>query len=180
MTDDDNDGKRRSWKLPVAAVLLVAVAGALVLFQPWKLFVDVVVDEANPIAPAVAASGSPAGGEAPASTSGVRGGTFRSIAHTTSGKATVGPVAGGGHAVYIEDLATDNGPDVKVYLSTVPADGDAATFARDGLLLADLKGNVGNQSYAIPAGTDLGKYRSVVLWCERFSVGFGVAPLDPV
>ncbi len=43
--------------------------------------------------------------------------------------------------------------------------------------LGRLKGNLGNQNYEIPAGTDLSKYRNAVVWCARFSVGFGVATL---
>jgi len=37
----------------------------------------------------------------------------------------------------------------------------------------------GSQNYAIPAGTDLLAFKSAVIWCRRFVVGFGVAPLSP-
>ena len=30
-----------------------------------------------------------------------------------------------------------------------------------------------------PAGTDLSAFKSAVIWCRRFAVGFGVAPLQP-
>jgi hypothetical protein len=29
----------------------------------------------------------------------------------------------------------------------------------------------------VPAGTDLGKYRAVTIWCARFDVNFATAPL---
>lgn len=48
------------------------------------------------------------------------------------------------------------------------------------MLVADLgpiEGNLGNRAYEIPAGVDLSGYRSVSLWCVRFSVSFGAAPL---
>ena len=31
----------------------------------------------------------------------------------------------------------------------------------------------------IPAGTDLGKYHAVTIWCYRFNVNFATAPLTP-
>lgn len=43
--------------------------------------------------------------------------------------------------------------------------------------LGNLKGNIGNQNYAVPAAIDLEKYQSAMIWCQRFSVGFGVAPI---
>ena len=45
------------------------------------------------------------------------------------------------------------------------------------LELGKLKGNRGNQVYPIPASADLGAYRSVTIWCIRFSVSFGAATL---
>jgi Electron transfer DM13 len=36
-----------------------------------------------------------------------------------------------------------------------------------------------SQNYAIPAGTDLSAFKSAVIWCRRFAVGFGVASLQP-
>lgn len=109
----------------------------------------------------------------------VRVGTFQTIAHQTSGMVRVGPTPDGRLVVFLEDLATDNGPDVRVLLSPHPADGDASILATDALELGLMKGNVGDQTYEVPAGTDLAQYQSVVLWCERFSVGFGVAGLAP-
>jgi len=38
------------------------------------------------------------------------------------------------------------------------------------LELGALKGNIGDQDYAIPRGTTLTDYRSVVVWCKRFGV----------
>lgn len=45
--------------------------------------------------------------------------------------------------------------------------------------LGDLRAFKGSQRYPIPAGVDLGKYQSVVIWCERFSVLISPADLKP-
>lgn len=116
---------------------------------------------------------------APAPAPLVRVGSFRSIAHQTSGNVRVGPTPDGRQVVFIEGLATDNGPDVRVFLSPHPPEGDDSIYATDELELGVLKGNIGDQTYEVPADVDLSRYQSVVLWCERFSVGFGVAGLTP-
>jgi hypothetical protein len=45
--------------------------------------------------------------------------------------------------------------------------------------LGALKGNIGNQNYAIAAGTDLAGFTSIVVWCKAFGVLFSTAPLAP-
>ncbi len=45
--------------------------------------------------------------------------------------------------------------------------------------LGKLKGNVGNQNYTIPAGTDVSGFGSVVIWCQLFGVLFSPAALEP-
>jgi hypothetical protein len=57
-----------------------------------------------------------------------------------------------------------------VYLAT---DKSASDFVDLGVL----KANIGNQNYEIPEGTDLAKYKTVVIWCKAFSVLFGSADL---
>jgi len=97
--------------------------------------------------------------------------SFTSGEHTTTG--TVRRLTVDGKSVLrFEDLSTSNGPDVHVYLSP-GADG----YADGAINIATLKGNKGNQNYEIPDGVDLTRYRSVVIWCKRFSVAFGQAPL---
>jgi Electron transfer DM13 len=43
--------------------------------------------------------------------------------------------------------------------------------------LGSIKGNKGDQNYDVPADVDLNKYRAVTIWCARFGVNFGTAPL---
>ena len=54
---------------------------------------------------------------------------------------------------------------------------DGRARRRTPLLVAALEGNLGSSNYEIPAGVDLEDFESIVVWCRRFSVGFGVAPL---
>jgi hypothetical protein len=76
-----------------------------------------------------------------------------------------------------ENFATDNGPDLRVYLSASSAEGDSAAFDDDFVDLGVLKGNIGDQNYEIPVGVDLSVYDTVVVWCVRFSTPFTAADL---
>jgi hypothetical protein len=163
--------RRRRRRRFVSLVVLVALAAGAAVFEPWKLFTDVEVDDPDPFAaPAAPESRAPAD---------VVGGGFTGIAHATTGRATLGPAADGSTVLFFDDLRTDSGPTLRVYLSRTRADGDARGFGVDALDLGDLKGNLGDQVYAVPAATDVTPYRSVVIWCERFGVAFAAAPLAP-
>jgi len=106
-------------------------------------------------------------------------GEFHSGAHETKGTAAVFQLADGKKTLRLTNFATSNGPDVHVYLVAAPdaKDNDAVTKA--GFVdLGSLKGNIGDQNYELPANADLAKYRAVTIWCKRFSVNFGTAPLS--
>jgi len=77
-----------------------------------------------------------------------------------------------------EEFATDNGPDLNVYLSTAPPEAPAGDFDDEFVDLGDLKGNVGSQNYEIPPDVDLDRFSTVVIWCVRFGVAFGAAELS--
>ncbi len=61
---------------------------------------------------------------------------------------------------------------MRVYL--VAGDGSGVS---DHVELGRLKGEAGNQRYAIPDSVDLSRHGTVVLWCVPFTVRIGVAPL---
>jgi Electron transfer DM13 len=179
-------GGRRRTRLVVLGLVVpvLAAAGAVVWFQPQKLVIDQRVDEALPGAPE--AGPATTGGEGTAATrtapSGpvtVAAGRFRSLGHTTSGRAAVLEVDGGRRFLRLDDLQTSNGPDLFVYLSTTAADGPRDAFDDEFLSLGRLKANQGNQNYEIDAGARLDRYRSVVIWCRRFTYAFGAAELSP-
>lgn len=191
--------RRRWWRrpavvLPLVAVLVAVAAVALVVFQPWKLFVDDVVDEALPGAVASAPAsvappsepGSPSEPAVPSPTA-VAGpveiarGTFVTHEHATTGSVRLLDLPDGTQVLRIEGLDTSNGPDLRVWLSDQPVlDGRDGWFVFDDgayVELGRLKGNVGNQNYVVPPGTDLESLTSVSIWCARFSVSFGAAEL---
>lgn len=102
-------------------------------------------------------------------------GRFESLEHETAGVAQVIGVSGRRRFLTLTRFETDNGPDLRVYLSTADANKDSA--GDDFIDLGGLKGNVADQQYEIPPGADLARLTKVVVWCRAFSVGFGAASL---
>jgi Electron transfer DM13 len=77
-------------------------------------------------------------------------------------------------------FSTSNGPDVHVYMVAADDAKDAATVEKAGFVdLGVIKGNIGDQNYVLASDLDLAKSRAVSIWCKRFSVNFGAAPLRP-
>ena len=163
---------------PLAAAALAlgsvaAVVFVLLFFEPQALFIDDKVNEAVPTA-AAAQPGAGGGEDAPRR---LAGGRCRGLAHGASGAALLIEV-GGTRYLRFEDLNVDNGPDLKVYLSPQPSSAEEGAFDDGIVSLGDLKGNIGDQNYEIPPDVDPERFRSAVVRCERFGVGFAVAPLD--
>ncbi|WP_236567608.1 MULTISPECIES: DM13 domain-containing protein [unclassified Nocardiopsis] len=187
---DGTPGWRRSGPLWAAAglALLLAAAG-LWAFQPWRLFTTRAVEEALPRAapPAAEREADPAAGEerpedgesAPDEPVVLGEGGFLTQEHATSGTATVLELADGSRYVRLTDLATSDGPDLHVWITDQEAGGDWSKY-RDGryVALGPLKGNEGDANYEIPADAELDGMASVVIWCDRFSVAFGSAPVE--
>jgi len=94
-------------------------------------------------------------------------GVFVSDAHPTMGTATVDESVTN---LSLTNFKTDDGPKLLLYLST---EVDSEEYVD----LGELKGLDGDYDYAIPAGTDIEKYKYVVVWCIDFSVSFGHAEL---
>jgi len=231
---------KRWWRRPVvivptAIVAVTALTLALAAFQPWRLFIDVTVDEALPTvaveetiepssdtsaqesagnagqdasadssaeeqsatesnagaAAADSVAGSAANSNADATTEPsaeetpkrtvTAEGTFISHEHPTAGTARIITLEDGSRVLRLVGLDTDNGPDLKVWLAAAPViEGRDGWFVFDDdeyLSLGALKGNKGNQNYAIPDDADISDLTSVTIWCERFSVSFGAAEL---
>jgi hypothetical protein len=93
--------------------------------------------------------------------------------HNAEGLASVIPLGNDTSVLRLENFKATNGPDLYVYLATDNSASDIVNLGR-------LKGNIGNQNYIIPAGTDLSKYDRVLVWCRAFSVLFGSAQLVPL
>ena len=105
-------------------------------------------------------------------------GSFIDRSHPTEGVAVVLNDGTQQRFLRFEDFATDNGPDLNVYLSSAPANASAGEFDDDFVDLGDLRGNIGAQNYEIPTDVDLSHHSTVVIWCVRFSVAFGAAELS--
>ena len=151
----------------VIGVGIAAVGLAWYAFRPELLFVNKQVSEQFP------ASASVAGG--PVS---LAKGKFKGLAHETKGVATIYQLAEGRKTLRLTEFATSNGPDVHVYLTAAAVEKGSDAIKSAGFVdLGSMKGNQGDQNYDIPADVDLSKYKSVSIWCARFGVNFGVAPL---
>jgi hypothetical protein len=98
--------------------------------------------------------------------------------HGTSGSALVYRLPDGGLLLRLDNLSTTNGPDLRVRLSRFGTQSGNGDINDGSLDLGGLKGNIGDQNYAIPGDTDLSSYRSVIIWCRRFTYVFGAAPVD--
>jgi hypothetical protein len=165
----------------VAAVLVVLGGGAgLYWFQPWKLVTDRTVNEVLPsVEPRSAAPLSPSPRNVLIAT-----GSLISHEHESSGDVRLVRLADGRVQLTLEELATSDGPDLRVWLTNQPViEGSAGWFVFDDdryVELGPLKANHGNQVYDVPAGTDLTGLTSVTIWCVRFSVSFGAATLRTV
>jgi hypothetical protein len=166
----------------VSALVLgaAAVTFGVVYFAPQDLLINTSVHEPLPAARVGAASGPVPGSPAPTSPRPaiLRRGAFSSGEHSTRGTALIVRVADGRTFVRLENLSTSNGPAVRVWLSSAAAPAsDAAVERGRHLDLGGLKANHGDQNYAVPSRARLSRYRSVILWCARFKVVFGSAPL---
>ncbi|WNF28758.1 DM13 domain-containing protein [Streptomyces sp. C11-1] len=183
--------KRRPWSRPVIvgaliAFALVATAG-LYWFQPWKLWQDETVREelVVPTAPPQTAPPAP-GASAPTAPPGpttLATGELISHEHRTTGTVKVVLLPDGSRTLRLEGLDTSNGPDLQVWITDAPVKEGTAGWRvfDDGAYenLGKLKGNKGDQNYALPTDIDLDRFTSVSIWCARFSVSFGAAELNP-
>lgn len=108
-------------------------------------------------------------------------GTFHGKVHKTSGRATICQEADGKLLLRLTDFKTSNGPDVHVILIAAKDVEDDANFLKNSterVELGTLKGNEGDQNYEIPSDTDLSRFQTVSIYCERFNANFGAAPLE--
>lgn len=99
----------------------------------------------------------------------VKGGSLVGVGHSVSGTATIYEKMGV-KTVLLDPFSSQNGPDLRVYLSK---DEKATSY----ITLGKLKSTGGKQSYEVPANPDVTDYKFVLVWCEEFKVLFGKAEL---
>jgi hypothetical protein len=78
------------------------------------------------------------------------------VGHTAMGVASI-YLKDGAYTVLLEPFSSQNGPDLKVYLSK---DAGATEYIR----LGNLKSTMGKQSYPVPSGTVIDTFDYVLIW----------------
>lgn len=96
-------------------------------------------------------------------------GAFVSNDHPTSGVAKIIEDKDGKRYLVMENLKSDAGPDLRVYLS-------ADKTIKDAVQVID-KVPGGNSKTELPATVDITKHKTVLIWCKQFSVLFGSGAL---
>ena len=169
---------------PVLTVVLPLVAVAAIglgiyWFAPQRLVLDREVSEAPPTSSPTAGTSAGAAVDDPVvEPIELSSGTFRGLEHETTGTARVVETGDGSRYVRLEDLDTSDGPDLRIYLTDQPVSDDWHVWDDGSYVdLGALKGNVGDSNYRVPDHVELNDYRTVVIWCRRFTVGFAVAPI---
>jgi hypothetical protein len=89
--------------------------------------------------------------------------------HTASGTVTIYD-DNGKKFVVLDPYSSQNGPDLKVYLSK-------NVSAISYINLGGLRSIAGKQVYPVPGNPDINDYPYVHIWCEQYSVEFGRAEL---
>jgi hypothetical protein len=149
---------------------VVILAVAWYAFRPELLFINKTINEEFPGGAQLASIE-----KGPMS---ITKGTFKSLAHETKGSAVIYQLADGKRTLRLTEFETSNGPDVHVYLTAAEVEKGSDAIKEAGFIdLGSMKGNKGDQNYDIPAGVDLNNYKNVTIWCARFGVNFGEAPL---
>jgi Electron transfer DM13 len=161
----------RALRWPVLGTYLVTATVAGAYLGSSVVFDDVVHEQVAVAAPAEAR---PDGRPARPRNVRLRSGRFESVRHPARGVATVIRLARGGRVLTLTGFEVDNGPDLRLYLVRGPARSEDEVS--DYVDLGALKGNRGDQQYELPAGLDLDRYSTVVVWCRAFSVLFARAP----
>ncbi len=155
----------RKWIL-MAIGLPVLVAGWWA-FRPEKLWINVKVNEPAPVG---SADSQP-----------LYTGLLTGRAHPTSGRASIYQAPDGKRELRLTNFTTSNGPDVHLVLAQSTDENLKQTFLKSELNrveLGSMKANEGDQNYNLPDSADLSRYDTVVIYCARFHVVFGLAKLD--
>ncbi len=177
----------RSFRLLGAAVVALLLYLALAVFGVQTLLYDEEVNEDFAVGLPSEDQLPSEGGDPTASSEAVESafapvlvssGRFHAVAHPGTGDAYVYHLEDGSRVLRLENLDIFNGPALCVYAVAADDVNDSDTVLEAGFLdLGPLKGNQGNQTYALPDGFDPARYRAISIWCERFSVNFATAPL---
>ncbi|WLR42748.1 DM13 domain-containing protein [Bacillus carboniphilus] len=177
----------------LSTALIIMLLAAWAIFRPERAFLDREVDEEFPISETAQEEESNESTDRNQTEKNeedhqqekedeqLYSGEFHDGSKKAEGTATIHQLASGEKILRLTDFSTSDGPDVFVYLvATEDVTSDDQIKDDNFINLGKLKGNKGNQNYQIPDDIDLTKYQSVSIWCKRFSVSFGAAPLKEI
>ncbi len=91
--------------------------------------------------------------------------------HIVSGTVNIEKTDAGYEIVMADNFLFDGAPDPKVAFGN-DGEYDPATQ------IEPLKADSGAQRYLVPASIDVTQFNEVHIWCEKFSVGLAIAPLN--
>jgi hypothetical protein len=170
--------RHRALRVPVIAAYLLTAGAVGAYLGATTLRDDVVHERVIAAAPPAAApdTGTPETAAAAAPEPGpveLARGRFRSHEHATAGTARVIRDTDGRRYLTLTSFSTSPGPDLRVRL--IPG-GSSDGGTDEAVDLGALKGNRGDQQYAIPRDADHGDH-AIVIWCRAFSAPFGTARL---
>jgi hypothetical protein len=108
-----------------------------------------------------------------------RMGAFKTLYAPTQGNVRLAKNAQGRWTLTVTGLKTEPAPDLHVWLVPQSPVKDTPTLAQGKRLdLGTIQTTTTSRTYVLPANMKPDGYRSVVLWCEQFSVAFAAATLQ--
>jgi len=137
---------------------------------PWRLEVSQQIDVplVEPPLPAMTAAGAKA----------VGAGSFYNIDKTGMGKVTLYRQADGKYSLRLDEFFVSPNADLELRLSTLDAPRSSQEFSNaQSELLVVMDVTAGSLNYAVPAGLDPTKFRSVVVWCSPVDSAYAAASL---
>ena len=152
----------------LAGIAVPVLVAAWWAFRPEKLWINAKVNEPAPFSSS-------------ADLQPVYTGLLAGRAHPTSGRASIYQTPDGKRYLRLMDFTTSNAPDVHVLLAQSSDENLGQDFVKGDLKSVELgllKANQGDQNYDLPDSAALSTYDTVVIYCERFHVVFGLAKLD--
>jgi Electron transfer DM13 len=148
-------------------MILLAVVLLAAWTEPWKLLARRTFHEAAPEGARTIAMGK-----------------FIGHVHHAAGTARLVVLPDNKHLLRVEGLRTTQGPRVHVWL--IDRRIDHATASRHTVKtvahvdLGPMRANRGDANYLLPDDARITSAKTAILWCARFRVVFGFAPLDDV
>lgn len=104
-------------------------------------------------------------------------GTWVKKANTVNGTWSIAE-KDGKQVLSLKGFKTATAPDLKIFLSPKTTSQVSSKNATQGsVFVAKLKSTKGDQSYSLPAGIDLSKYKSVIIHCQKYSKLWGAGKL---